>query len=292
MEISNKKSQQKLTSRRPKIKCAEIDHQDIILKRLRELEDTNSELRRKIKEQTLEINRNVWLYRILFLLVSIALSVVVRMSQKEVEKQYNRLESRLDAINTTIERNFKETENTFNSYRLDLDAINTTIERNYKETENTFNSYRLELEAMKVNALSESKYFDEMDKILHGIQWRHQWLDSNEEIYGPTFYLGLCRVRIFVNFKFSKDWNDHTANYYLKRYEGQYDDVIDSCRITYRHYTYVDEEYATNSIEWWSKSDTKLEVTKKFYIGSITKYKIAKLLKNNLLVFRVYFDTS
>ena len=192
------------------------------------------------------------------------------MSQKEAD-QYNRLESRLE---------------------LAIDDMNTMINRSLKETENTLNSYRLELEATKLNVLSESKYFDEMDKILHGIQWRHPWLDSNEVVQGPIFYLGLCKVRIFVNFQFSTDWNDHTANYYLKRYEGQYDDVIDSCRITYNHYTYVDEEYGTNSIEWWSKSDSKLEVAEEFYIGSITKYKIAKLLKNTQLMYRIYFDTS
>ena len=261
-----------------------------ILNELQQLRDTNSDLKRQIEEQTLEINKikliskqqidkterneankNMCLYGILLLLIiPIVISLVVSMSQKE-EDQYNRLESKLE---------------------LAIDAMNTMIDRKLIESEHKLNSYWLELEAMKVNALSESKYYDEMDKILHGIQWQHPWLDSKEILQGPIFYLGLCKVRVFVSFLFSTDWNDHTANYYLKRYEGQYDDVINSCRITYRHYTYVDEDYGTNSIEWWSKSDTKLEVTKKFYIGSITKNKIAKLLKNNQLVYRVYFDTS
>ncbi|KAI6646435.1 hypothetical protein LOD99_12557 [Oopsacas minuta] len=279
-----------------------VCHQETILNQLHYLQNSNTELLKIINTQNVEIdaikseskkqqqsakkvNRNTWIIRFLFLFfIPIALSVNYNL----VQDLYHTSNEMIRMLNQTKEE-YQYLKSRFAEV---IKEINGTIANNSLEMEKTLNIHHLELQSLKVNAVSISKYFEEYDKILHGIEWRHKWIDSNELIYGPTFYIGLCKVRIYASFKFSAEWNGYTANYYLKRYKGEYDNVIESCRITYRRYIYVDEDYGINSIEWWSNSDAILDIDWNFYIGSITKARVLKVLKNTQLTYRVYFDNS
>ena len=259
------------------LKTTKIELKNIITEQRNEIIAIKLELQEH-KNQVETIKKRVdrdqilykkWIVNLVILLVPLVLCVILALQQSQ--DRLLKLESQL--------------------YQ-DIDSINASCVNNSLEIKTKLKEYFFQLESLKNNAVSENKYFEDLSKILQGIEWRHQWLDANEEIEGPVFYLGLYKVRLYLRFQFSREWQDYTVNYYLKRLEGQYDDVIGPCRIKYRYYMYVDQDNVANSVEWWSEFNTGLEVGNNFYIGSAAKSRVAKFLKNNQLLVRVYFDIS
>ena len=226
-------------------------------------------IKSKLREEKSQIGTILFLIPVLVIFVSI--NIYVLFACKESQGKVLMLESQLEQA---------------------VNSINATCTNSSLENRTKIKEYFFQLESLKYSVVSENKYFEDLSKTLQGIEWRHKWLDSQESREGPTFYLGLHKVRVFLKFQFSGEWEDYTANYYLKRLEGPYDDVIGPCHIKYRYYAYVDEDNEENSVEWRSEFNTTLEVGKSFYISSVSKSRIARFLKNNKLVFRVYFDTS
>ena len=77
------------------------------------------------------------------------------------------------------------------------------------------------------------EHIKERGKILSGTQWIHD-LKENGWIYGPTFYLKQCKLRLKVNARVTtyQNYKKYTG-YHVERLEGEYDDVINNCKITY-----------------------------------------------------------
>ena len=77
-----------------------------------------------------------------------------------------------------------------------------------------------------------SEYIPGRGKVLPGIEWIHG-LKYTGLFYGPTFYLGQCNLRLKAIV-----YSNARTQYYVQRVNGEYDNSISSCRITYTYATY------------------------------------------------------
>ena len=295
-----------------------------------EYKQIHSELRNVIRVQESRSRKQkcqgqggniLWFILILILVpVNLSIAIACHKSQNEVWMLESQLEQAINSINATCTNNSLEVAKlkesqleqainsinaTYNSLEvraklkkshleqaIAINSINATCTNNSLEIRAKLKEYSFQLELVKYSVVSENKYFEDLSKILQGIEWRHKWLNSEQSREGQIFYLGLYRVRIFLKFQYSKEWEDYTASYYLKRLEGAYDEAIAPCRVKYSYYAYVDQDNEDNLVEWGSEFNTPLHVGSKFYICSVAKSKISRFLKDNRLLFRVYFDIS
>ncbi|KAI6649919.1 TRAF-type zinc finger [Oopsacas minuta] len=83
-------------------------------------------------------------------------------------------------------------------------------------------------------------YIADRDKTLHGIEWTYRYV-KDESLFGPIFYLGACKLRI-VCYLWTRSSEKFGSDYYVKRLNGDYDDEINTCIITYIHLYNVDLE--------------------------------------------------
>ena len=70
------------------------------------------------------------------------------------------------------------------------------------------------------------EYIEDRDMTLQGVEWIHRTV-KGETIYGPTFYMRECKLRLHMLSK----RNQLDVEHYVTRLEGRYD-VISSCHIT------------------------------------------------------------
>ena len=131
---------------------------------------------------------------------------------------------------------------------------------------------------------SDYKYIGARGNVLRGIEWIYD-VEKTGTFYGPTFYLRQCKLRlkaVVTNY----DGTTKRARYYVERLEGEYDDTIDNCRITYSYasYWYLDATQPADTDSY--NSNTDLIVGGSRTIG-YTYWRTT----NRKVVVRVYFDT-
>ena len=115
--------------------------------------------------------------------------------------------------------------------------IQTYTNYEIKSIESKINS-KTELNSKQIESIFSSlgyihEHIEERGKILLGTQWIHD-LKENGWFYGPTFYLKQCKLRLKVYAR-ATTYQNHKryTGYYVERLEGEYDDVINNCKITY-----------------------------------------------------------
>ena len=110
------------------------------------------------------------------------------------------------------------------------------------------------------------EYIEERGKVLPGIEWIYD-VEKTGTFYRPTFYLEQCKLRLKA--EVTNYGTTIRASYYVERLEGEYDDTIYNCRITYTHisYWYLDaiEPEDTDSYN----SNTELKVGDSRTIGVV-----------------------
>ena len=122
------------------------------------------------------------------------------------------------------------------------------------------------------------EYIEDRDKTLQGVEWIHRAV-KGEAIYGPTFYVGKCKLRLHVASK------KIDIDYYVTRLEGR-SDVTSSCHITGFVVYVVNALDSTESSSQHKTHDVKLGVRDeyKFY----TKF----FNKEGIRILKVYFDVK
>ena len=130
---------------------------------------------------------------------------------------------------------------------------------------------------------NDYKYIGARGNVLPGIEWIYE-VEKTGTFYGPTFYLEQCKLRlkaVVTNYRTTK-----RAKYYVERLEGEYDDTIDNCRITYSYasYWYLGATQPEDTDSYNSNTDLKVG-------GSRTIGGIYWRNTNRKVVVRVYFDT-
>ena len=140
------------------------------------------------------------------------------------------------------------------------------------------------IEYLLSNAGYINKYIEARGKFLQGIEWIYN-VGKTGTFYGPTFYLGQCKLRlkaVVINYY----GTSKRASYYVERLKGEYDDTIVNCRITYSHIScwYLDATQPEDTDSY--NSNTDLIVGGSRAIG-YTYWRNT----NRKVVVRVYFDT-
>ena len=139
------------------------------------------------------------------------------------------------------------------------------------------------IEYLLSNAGYIYEYIGARGKVLPGIKWGNN-VENTGTFYGPTFYLGQCKLRLKA--VVTSSWTAKRASYYVERLKGEYDDTIDDCIITYSYASYwylgATQPEDTNSYNWI----IELKVGGSQAIGVVYwRY------TNRKVVVRVYFDT-
>ena len=205
----------------------------------------------------------------------------------KIEKKVNTAEQQLKKDKSECEKNTEQKFESLNSsFERSMSDIDQVVSDNFIETQR-----RIQL--INERLTPHSKYIAERRKTLQGIEWSHEWADSEETIEGPAFYLGHCRLRVQVKFIIRN--GKYCADYWVMRLNGNYDDLISQCRITYTQHFYVNVEDGVRSEVWEREIDIDLDedsqmninynylINRPTEMGFITKKK---------LTVKIYFDTE
>ena len=137
------------------------------------------------------------------------------------------------------------------------------------------------------NATYLYDYIQDRDETLRGVEWTHRNV-RYETYHGPIFYLGTCKLRLHVYVYRTVSSGFRNAKYYVTRLRGDYDDVSDTCHITYVHlYTVNTRDDSRDNVRNESVSK-ELEVGDEYWInGSFFIYADSSQLT---ITIRIYFD--
>ena len=119
------------------------------------------------------------------------------------------------------------------------------------------NSKQIQTNTASVQSLRASlgylhEYIEERGKVLPGIEWVHE-LTKEGTLFGPTFYLEQCKLRVEAEVSvpisdarvasIDMAFEGYNVAYLVRRLEGKYDSIIDSCALNYTYATfgYLDE---------------------------------------------------
>ena len=158
-------------------------------------------------------------------------------------------------------------------------SISAKIAVNSHQTESNLQL----IESLLSNAGYIYEYIGARRKALLGIEWIYN-LTKTGTFYGPTFYLGQCKLRLKA--VVTSSWTAKRARYYVERLKGEYDDTIDNCRITYSYASYWYLGATQPKYTYPYNLNTELKVGGFRTIG----YKYWRNT-NPKVVVRAYFDT-
>ena len=158
---------------------------------------------------------------------------------------------------------------------------------NSSETEQLIESHFQLIESLLSNTSYIYKFIEERGKALLGIEWIYN-LTETGNLYGLTFYLGQCKLRLTAVAEATNKPNyEMFIEYRVERVEGKYNDSVVSCAIIYTYTTlwYLGDTQPedTYSYNW----NTDLSVGGSMPISqNFWKYAEGKG------IVRFYFDTA
>ena len=152
---------------------------------------------------------------------------------------------------------------------------------NQPETNLTLN------ESLLSNASYIYKYIGARRKFLPGIEKIYD-LKKTGTFYGPTFYLGQCKLRLKTYARVPTHLNyERYTKYYVERLEGEYDGLIDNCIITcaYTTFSYKNTAQTEDTDSTYPSIDLKVGESK------LISYKYWKQSGGEVIV-KFYFDIA
>ena len=234
-----------------------IGHQKLLLKEIHQLRNENDKMRNAADNSK---NRDVmWHKRVWMLLALVVLGMAILGSY---------LHRGGDRVVYTTVLVFVYT--VILAYYLHKEKNHTDEnERSIQSIKQSIQSHDQYLRFLMSDAFSNSPYLhdyiQDRDRTLQGVEWTHRNV-RGETYYGPIFYLGNCKLRLHVHVYLSVSDDRRDANYYVTRLKGDYDDVSDTCHITYIHLYSVNKRYfSRDNVERINES-VKLKVGEKCYI--------------------------
>ena len=169
------------------------------------------------------------------------------------------------------------------SNKQDIQFVKQSTESNKQDIQSNKRSI-LSHEQLTYSLLSRGiylhEYIEDRDMTLQGVEWIHRTV-KGETIYGPTFHMRECKLRLHVLSK----RNQLDVEYYVTRLEGRYD-VTSSCHITGFVVYLVNALDSTESSFRHKTHDIRLGVRDQYKIE--TKY----FTKDGIRILKVYFDVE
>ena len=255
--------------------------------------------RMQAMEQTLVRRKDrsisVWTLLFIFAILAAGISVLVwyqvensERLEREIVKLGNELRRKDLEVETIIKASETET-------KTKLDLMRTSVaelESRLKQMEQM--DLLKQLQTLSERLPPISRYFTERGKILEGVEWTHAWADTERIIAGPKFYLkGLCKLRLHA--KFSRINGKFQPRYYVTRIIGDYEELVGRCHISYTYHFYENLETGTNTTMLGEYKSSDLEIDRLLYVHYFLyeiKFKRTRLIQNDQLTVKVYFDTE
>ena len=308
-----------------------VTHQDLLLTQFnclqannRQLNQINEELRNKLKLN----NSGVWIILLAVLAVGLAMLVtyqmeyntrfeknifklefdnkilikeqaLVRESMDEVSKQYERIELRFKKFIDSINKNVSDVERGLQNLFQKVSENGLPLEhelrlgQSIKSLQYNITLFQRELQKQLDERLpAVSRYIKERDKILQGVVWTHEYIESDIILHGPKFYLGLCRLRIHAKFGYKNKKSG--LSYYVTRLNGDYDGGVTNCHITYicHFYQHLD---GTKSSTLDEKKDNYLEIEDQLSLSHFHygyNFKRTELIQDDKVTVKFYLDSE
>ena len=178
----------------------------------------------------------------------------------------------------------------YNSQRIEANSHQMNFSSQLIQT----NSHQIDsnLQLIKLIQLSNSgfltDYIGSRRKALPGIAWVHD-LGESGHIYGPTFYMGQCKMSLKA-YIYTSGWNNSRkhAQYFVQRVSGLFDSSNSSCLITYTHASYGYLDDIKPQYIYSSESIRNLTAGNFYYLSN----EYWKYTNNRKVIIRVYFDTE
>ena len=265
-----------------------IGHQKLLLKEIHQLRSENDKLSnvtgrmecdnskqfQYLKGRDVIVRKRVWM-----LLAVAVLCIAMLVSFLHTERDRIHVnEHSIQSYNQSIQ----SVEESIQSNKQSIESNKQSIQSHEQSIQSHDQSFRF---LMSNSYLHD--YILDRDKTLQGVEWTHRNV-RGETYYGPIFYLGNCKLRLHVYVYLSVSDDRRDAYYYVTRLKGDYDDVSDTCHITYIHLYSVNERYFSwYNVESISVSK-KLKVGDEYYINS--SFFIYEDITLSTRTIRIYFD--
>ena len=168
-----------------------------------------------------------------------------------------------------------------NSNQPETNSNQLETNSNQPETNLTLN------ESLLSNTSYIYEYIGARRKFLPGIKKIYN-LTKTGTFYGPTFYLGQCKLRLKTYALVTTHLNyERYTKYFVERLEGEYDGLIDNCIITcaYTTFQYMNPAQTQDIDSTYPSIDLKVGESK------IISYKYWKQSGGEVMV-KFYFDTT
>ena len=176
----------------------------------------------------------------------------IQANSQETNSNLQRIQANSQQTNSNLQKiqvNSQQTNSNLQKIQVNSEQTNSNLQKIQANSQQT-NSYSQQIQAIKDQLDYIIDNLSERGKTLARIEWKHGFINRGDT-HGPTFYLGKCKLRLKAYIFSSSD----RTYYSVERLNGEYDDSISSCLITYIYsiYGYTDE---LKPIDTYS-SDTK-----------------------------------
>ena len=176
----------------------------------------------------------------------------IQVNSEQTNSNLQKIQANSQQTNSNLQKiqaNSQQTNSNLQKIQVNSQQTNSNLQKIQANSQQT-NSYSQQIQAIKDQLDYIIDNLSERGKTLARIEWKHGFINRGD-IHGPTFYLGKCKLRLKAYIFSSSD----RTYYSVERLNGEYDDSISSCLITYIYstYGYTDE---LKPIDTYS-SDTK-----------------------------------
>ena len=309
------------------LKDNSLTHQDLLLTQLNSLQVKNTQLTKTSEElrNKLKLNSSgLWIILLAVLAVGVAILVtyqieynasfeedifklefdnriqikeqsLMRESVNEIHKQYERIEMRFKLFINSINKNVSDIERSLQNLSENEPSLEheLRIGQSFKSLKHNITVFQRELQKQLDERLpAVSRYIRERGKILQGVVWTHEYVESDIILHGPKFYLGQCRLRIHAKFGYKN--NKSGLSYYVTRLSGDYDGAVTHCHVTYicHFYQHLD---GTKSSTLDEEKDNYLEIEDQLSISHFHygyNFRRTELIRDNKVTVKFYLDSE
>ena len=206
--------------------------------------------------------------------------------EQSIQSNKDFIQSNKDSIQSN-KQSIQSNKDCIQSNKQSIQSNKQSIQSNKDSIQSHDQSMRFILPSTVFNTTYLYDYIQERNKTLRGVGWTHRNV-AQKTYYGPIFYLGTCRLRLHVYVYASSFHDDRTyVVYYVTRLRGDYDDVSDTCHITYVHLSTVNTDNSRDNVSDLSVSK-KLNVGDVYYINR--SFYIYADIAQPIRIIRIYFD--
>ena len=210
----------------------------------------------------------------------------IQSNKQSIQSNKQSIQSNKQSIQLH-EQSIQSNKQSIQSNKQSIQSNNQFIQSNNQSIQSHSQSMKFLVSDAFSNSTYLHDYILDRGKTLEGVEWTHRNV-RGETYYGPIFYLGNCKLRLHVYVSTYIKNSRRNTNYHVTRLKGDYDDVSDTCHITYIHlYSVNKQDNSRDNVMSGSVSE-ELKVGEKYVINS--SFFIYEDITLSTRTIRIYFD--